>query len=68
MNILARTKYGAFQTTESKYNEEDYKSISDFLERLPELKYLQFETDEGDVYFSKELIADSLFILQSNPK
>ena len=64
MNILAHTKYGVFQTTEAKYDEEDYKSISDFLERLPELKYLQFETDKGDVYFSKELIADSLFILQ----
>ena len=64
MNILAHTKYGVFQTTESKYNEEDYKSISDFLERLPELEYLQLETDGGDVYFSKELIADSLFILQ----
>jgi hypothetical protein len=64
MNILAHTKYGVFETSQAEYDEEDYKSISDFLERLPELKYLQFETDEGDVYFSKELIADSLFILQ----
>jgi len=64
MNILAHTKYGAFQTTAAKYNEEDYKAISNLLERLPELKYLQFETDKGDVYFSKELIADSVFILQ----
>lgn len=64
MNILAHTKYGVFETSQAEYDEEDYKSISDFLECLSELKYLQFETDEGDVYFSKELIADSLFILQ----
>ena len=64
MNILAHTKYGVFETSQAEYDEEDYKSISDFLERLSELKYLQFETDEGDVYFSKELIADSVFILQ----
>jgi len=64
MNILVHTKYGVFETRQAKYNDKDYKSISDFLERLPELNYLQFETDEGDVYFSKELIADSLFILQ----
>lgn len=64
MNILAHTKYGVFETSQAEYDEENYKSISDVLERLSELKYLQFETDEGDVYFSKELIADSLFILQ----
>lgn len=64
MNILAHTKYGVFRTSQVEYDEEGYMRISEFLEGLSELDYLQLETDGGDVYFSKELIADSLFILQ----
>ena len=64
MNILAHTRYGVFRTSQVEYDEEGYTRISQFLEGLSELEYLQLETDGGDVYFSKELIADSLFILQ----
>jgi hypothetical protein len=64
MNILAHTKYGVFRTSQVEYDEERYMRISEFLEGLSELEYLQLQTDDGDVYLSKELIADSLFILQ----
>ena len=64
MNVLAHTKYGVFRTSQIEYDKEGYMRISEFLEGLSELEYLQLETDGGDVYFSKELIDDSIFILQ----
>ena len=67
MKIIAHTKYGVFEGIEKEYNEEQYVQIGKMLENLCELKYSKFfclETDKGEVHFTKEMIADSLFILE----
>ena len=64
MKIIAHTKYGVFEGKSVKYSETEYTKIGKFLEHLPELEYFSFETDNGEVYMTKEMIADTLFILE----
>ena len=55
---------GVFEGTERVYDKTEYEDIRLFLEKLPEMEYFSFETDKGKLYFTKEMIADTLFILQ----
>ena len=64
MKIIAHTKYGVFEGIENEYNEEQYNQIGRLLEQLCDLKYFSFHTDKGEVYFTKEMIDDTLFILE----
>ena len=67
MKIIAHTKYGVFEGIEFEYTQEKYYATGKILENLCELKYSKFfclETDKGEIYFTKEMIADSLFILE----
>ena len=64
MKIIAHTKYGVFEGVEKEYNEEKYAEIGKFLEQLCDLKYFSFQTDKGEIYLTKEMIADTLFILE----
>ena len=64
MRIIAHTKYGVFTGIEAEYSDENYKKISEVLDRLCEMNYFTFGTENGKVYMTKEMIADSLFILE----
>jgi hypothetical protein len=64
MRIVAHTKYGVFKGVERDYNEQEYADIGKLLEKLPKLEYFSFMTDAGGVYMTKEMIADSLFVLE----
>jgi virulence-associated protein VapD len=64
MRIIAHTKYGVFEGIESEYDETKYKDIQMFLEKIADFKYFSFETDKGEVYMMKEMIEDTLFILE----
>jgi virulence-associated protein VapD len=64
MRIIAHTKYGVFEGTEREYDETEYEDIGLFLEKLPKMEYFSFETDKGKIYFTEEMINDTLFILE----
>ena len=64
MRIIAHTKYGVFTGVEEEYSEEDYKETCEFLDQLCKMNYLALDTENGKVYMTKEMIADSLFILE----
>jgi hypothetical protein len=64
MKIIAYTRYGVFEGKSVKYSETEYKRIGKLLEYLPKVEYFSFETDNGEVYMTKEMIADTLFILE----
>ena len=64
MKIIAHTKYGVFEGVEHEYDEEKYVDIGKFLEKIHQLDYFSFQTDKGEIYITKEMIADTLFILE----
>lgn len=64
MRIVAHTKYGVFEGIGRDYDEKEYENIGKLLEKLPRLEYFSFMTDKGEVYLTKEMIADTLFILE----
>lgn len=64
MKIIAHTKYGVFNGVEEEYSEKKYEWTGKFLENLADLSYFSFTTETGEVYMTKEMIADSLFILE----
>ena len=64
MRIITHTKYGVFEGTKREYDETEYEDIRLFLEKLPKMEYFSFETDKGVIYFTEEMIADTLFILE----
>ena len=64
MRIVAHTKYGVFYGIEKDYDEYTYCEIDKLLEKIGEMKYFSFETNDGQIYFTKGMINDSLFILE----
>lgn len=64
MKIIAHTKYGIFEGADNEYDEEQYVNIGKFLENIHKLEYFSFNTDKGEIYMTKEIIADTLFILE----
>ena len=64
MKIIAHTKYGVFEGIEFEYTQEKYYATGKMLEKLCDLKYFSFQTDKGEIYLTKEMIADTLFILE----
>ena len=64
MRIIAHTKYGVFQSKETEFTQKEYEQSTKFLEQIQDLEFVPFETDDGDLYMTKEMIADSVFILQ----
>jgi len=64
MRIIAHTKYGVFEGIEKEYDEDDYIAIGKLLEKLRHLDYFSFKTYQGEVFMTKEMIADTLFILE----
>ena len=64
MKIIAHTKYGVFEGVENEYDEKKYAEIGDFLGKVSDLKYFSFVTDTGEIYFTKQMISDTLFVLE----
>lgn len=64
MKIIAHTKYGVFNGVEEEYSEKKYEIIGKFLEKLADLSYFSFVIETGEVYMTKEMISDSLFVLE----
>ena len=64
MRIIAHTKYGVFKGVGQEYSEEKYEAIEKFLEQIANLSYFSFVIETGEVYMTKEMIADSLFVLE----
>lgn len=64
MKIIAHTKYGVFEGVENEYDEEKYAEIGKFLEQIYKLEYFSFHTDKGEIFITKEMITDTLFILE----
>ena len=64
MRIVAHTKYGVFEGVEQDYDEKKYVEIGEFLWKVSELKNFSFCADKGEIFFTKEMIADTLFILE----
>jgi hypothetical protein len=64
MRIVAHTKYGVFEGIENEYDEEKYVNIGKFLEKIHKLDYFSFQTDKGEIYFTKQMIDDTLFVLE----
>lgn len=64
MRIVAHTKYGVFYSIEQDYDDEEYRELGNLLDRLGSLERFSFETDKGEVYLTKGMIDDSVFILE----
>jgi len=64
MKIVAHTPHGVFKGKEIEYTEEQYKVTSSFLGQLHQLEYFSFETLNGEIYMTKEMIDQSLFVLE----
>ena len=64
MKIIAHTPYGVFESNESTYDQQKFQKIERLLERLPKLQTFTFDTTKGDIYFTREMINKSLFILE----
>ena len=64
MKIIAHTKYGIFEGVENEYDEKKYVEIGEFLGKVSDLKYFSFVTNKGEIYFTQQMIADTLFVLE----
>jgi hypothetical protein len=61
VKLVVHTKYGVFESIEQDYDDEYYEQVKELLAKLPEFKYFTFETNDGNLYLTKDMIGDSLF-------
>jgi hypothetical protein len=64
MKVIAHTKYGVFESIEKDATEEEFEEMDNFLKNLYISQWFTLDTDKGGIYFTKEMITDSLFILE----
>lgn len=65
MKIIAHTKHGVFTSVERTVTEEEFLKVSEFLADIAERgTRFSLDTAEGEIFFSGNMIKDSLFILQ----
>ena len=64
MKVIAHTKYGVFESIEKAATEEEFEEMDNFLKNLYISQWFTLDTDKGGIYFTKEMITDSLFILE----
>ena len=66
MRIIAHTQYGVFEGKHGEATEEEFNSMQTFLrDNLYQSPYFKFMLANGSVVFlTKEMIANSLFILE----
>ena len=65
MKIIAHTPYGVFEGIEEDYDEQKFETHAEGLEReLPKTPIFVFNTAQGEIYMTSEMINKSLFILE----
>ena len=66
MRIIAHTQYGVFEGKHGEATEEQYNEMQTFLrDNLYQSPYFKFQLADGNtIFFTKEMIARSLFILE----
>jgi hypothetical protein len=64
MKIIAYTPQGTFESVDKEFNDEDYLYTCELLSRIWNMSYFTFETDTGDVYFPKEMLQQSVFVIE----
>ena len=64
MKVIAHTKYGVFESTEQDATKEEIEQMDSLLKNLNIAQWFALDTDKGKIYFSKEMLADTLFILE----
>ena len=64
MKVIAHTRYGVFESIQKDATKEEVEEMEDLLENLHITNWFALGTDKGKLYFTKEMIADTLFILE----
>jgi len=65
MKVIAHTKYGVFEGVEKDATKEEFEEMDSFLKNLYLSQWFRLGTDNGGIYFTKEMLADTLFILEN---
>ena len=64
MKVIAHTRYGVFESIQKDATKEEVEEMEDLLENLHITNWFALGTNKGKLYFTKEMIADTLFILE----
>jgi hypothetical protein len=69
MKIIAHTPQGTFESidfesVDKEGDEQDYLDACNLLSKIGDVTYFTFETDKGSVYFPKQLIQQSVFVIE----
>jgi len=65
MRIVAHTPHGTFKGKDIEYCDEKLSTLhTDIFERLHQLSYITFETPDSQIYMTKEMIAQSVFVVE----
>jgi hypothetical protein len=64
MKIIAYTPQGTFESVDKEFNDEDYLDTRNLLSRIGDMSYFTFKTDTGDAYFPKEMLQQSVFVIE----
>ncbi|QGT54418.1 hypothetical protein b3_0174 [Synechococcus phage B3] len=64
MKITAHTKYGVFEGVSAPYNEDDWEKLTNLIKESKNLSYFCMVTNTGEIYFTPEMIEDTLFVLE----
>ena len=64
MKVIAHTKYGVFESIEKNATKEEFEGMEYLLENLHITQWFALDTHKGKIYFTEEMIADTLFILE----
>lgn len=64
MKIVAHTPRGVFRSVDKEYTEEDYSALCELLSNVTNMSYFSITTDYGDIYFPKEMIQRSVFVIE----
>ena len=60
MKLIIHTKYGRFEGKEQPFDQKKYDKISEFLMELHRLTTACFETADGEIYMTKEMLNDCI--------
>jgi hypothetical protein len=63
MQIIAHTPQGIFKTIEEPYDELIYEEYDRLLADIDKMHILSFETIDGQLYMTKGMINQSVFIV-----
>lgn len=56
MKLVIHTKYGKFEGKEVPFDQKKYEQTGDALTKMHKAEYFCFDTEDGEVYMTKEMI------------